>query len=511
MIGKRIVSAGMAVTLVAGLFFPASVNAVELNYTSVNVSQCEEASYTSYDFMSVKGNPITLSVSGGDLVVTSDCATSVNMIVRSCTTGEQIAQKNTMDHSFRVAVADRMADDDVYFGILKFTADGVSHAYDNIYIRKSADGKVVFVKSPVYDFNVERCSELWTDADSLNECLQPQNDIECDDPFVISESNRITNGCDDDWSKVNAIYSYIINEFAYDNVQLEDDEYAYQDDAPTLLRRKIAICEGMANVFTALCRAQQIPAVVEFGVSEVFEDFANLASKRNNEWPNHAWAAVCIEENWYFMDPTFDCNNHFDGASRNDMQITRGRSTYNYSLLPLEYFSMDHKICDADTVHGIESEGSCGDHATYRISRDGTITISGSGEIVLPEGVNGFSRIVFDPDSNITSIGESCFIDCDLITEVILPDTVTTIQKEAFNTCEDLEYVYLPEGLTFIGREAFDICDQLCYVYVPDSVETIDRYAFDDCPRLIISVPSHLSGFERYNYVDPYRIIVRDN
>ena len=149
------------------------------------------------------------------------------------------------------------------------------------------------------------------------------------------------------------------------------------------------------------------------------------------------------------------------------------------------------------------------DKVTYTITRDGVLTIYGSGEIVLPDGVNGFSKVVFDPSSNITAIGENCFVDCDLITEVILPDTVTKIARSGFSTCEDLEYIYLPEGLKTIGREAFDICDELAYVYVPDSVTSISMYAFDDCPRLIISVPKALEGFDKDNYIPCYRVIVR--
>ena len=134
--------------------------------------------------------------------------------------------------------------------------------------------------------------------------------------------------------------------------------------------------------------------------------------------------------------------------------------------------------------------------ATFTISRDGTLTIYGSGTIQMPYGVNGFSKIVFAPDSNITCIGKKCFFDCDLITEVILPDTVKEIGQEAFNSCEDLEYIYFPEGLERIGQEAFDVCDELAYVRIPDSVKRLGSWAFDDCPRLYISLPSKFKGYD---------------
>ena len=507
MIGAGLVSVALAGSLLMGPV--AMCSEVVSTAPVVLYAGFEAADYTSFDFVSINGEKTTLSVSGGSLVMSSSCARSVTISVKDNNTYKKVLSEKYNDGNFTLDVAGKIKKNKLYYVPVKFTADGIRHEYIDVYISKGSDGNLFFVKSPVYDYNVSRCVELKTDPQSLLECLQPQNDVECDDPFVIQTSDEVCRGCTTDWEKVYAIYTYIVSEFAYDDIQLNDSKYVYQDDTPTLIRRKIAICEGFANIFAALCRVQKIPAVVQFGVTQTFDEFLGDKSKRDNEWPNHAWAAVCLEGKWYYLDPTFDNNNHYVGSEHTKGRIESGQHTYNYYLLPLEVFSMQHKICDADTIHGIESSGSCGASASYKISRDGTLTISGSGEIVLPEGVNGFSRVVFAPGSSITSIGPECFVDCDLLTEVILPDTVKRIEREAFNTCEDLQYVYLPEGLEYIGKEAFDYCDELAYVYVPDSVKKIEQYAFDDCPRLIISVPDSLRGFEDSNYIEPYRIIVR--
>ncbi|HPG64415.1 MAG TPA: leucine-rich repeat domain-containing protein, partial [Saccharofermentans sp.] len=94
-------------------------------------------------------------------------------------------------------------------------------------------------------------------------------------------------------------------------------------------------------------------------------------------------------------------------------------------------------------------------------------------------------------------------------TSVVLPDTVTMIDSQAFFTCEDLEYVIIPDSVIQIGDSAFDLCDELAYVYIPDSVSSMGDYAFDDCPRLIISVPSNLTGFNEGYYVPCLEITVR--
>jgi len=469
----------------------------------------DEADFTSIEFTSRLGNKTILSVHGEDLVMESNCATDVGIRVKECGTYKQIASTTSDDGIVEMELADKLKEGRMYFVPFYYTADDIDYEFQDIYITKNSNGELSFIEPPVYDFNVSRCSEMWTDAKSLDECLQAQNDVDCNDPLVIDVSNNLCAGLSSDWDKVFAIYTYIISEFAYDDVQLQDGHYVYQDDCASLIRRKIGICEGFGNLFTALCRVQKIPAVVEFGYTETFENFLTDTTKRDSELANHAWAAVYLGDQWYFVDPTFDGGKHFVGKSRNTGVIKDEPYTYNNYLMSLEAFSMKHKILDADTIHSIESSGSCGANATYTITRDGTLTISGFGELKMPSGVNGFNKVVFAEDSHITSIGYQCFIDCDLVTEIVLPDTVTVIKEQAFNTCEDLKYIYLPEGLESIGQEAFDFCDELAYVYVPDSVTSLSKFAFDDCPRLIVSVPQHLSGFASGYYVEPYRVIVR--
>ena len=488
-------------TLIEGLDPNATINGMSIeNYY---------ADYTTITFRSKNGGTTTLGVQGGSLTVNSDCGTGMRINVMN--ERGSIVATGAGDGSFSVDCAGDMETNGLYYLKFIITADGIQIAYDDIAVTKKADGNIVFVKSTCYDFNVERCSELWTDDQSLEECLQPQNDVECDSPVVQSVATRITQGCQNDWQKVYAIYTYLIEEFSYDFVQINDSYTGYQDDAATLIMRKVAICEGLGNTFTALCRAAGVPAAVSFGIGANADELVLSNDYIGDEGCNHAWAVVCIDGTWYHMDPTWDCGNAYEGDSWDTGTVTEGSTSYNYYLLPLEVFSMTHKICDADTTHGRPETGSCGPNATYEITRDGTITISGSGTLELPYGCNGFRNVVFADDCTIDTIGERCFADCDIITQVILPDTVEVIEDYGFNTCEDLEYIYLPDGLRSIGACAFDYCDELAYVYVPDTVNFVDTWAFDDCPRAIISVPSGIDLEEEDYYISPYRIIVRTN
>ncbi|MCR4689410.1 MAG: leucine-rich repeat protein [Saccharofermentans sp.] len=468
----------------------------------------EAADFTSYNYMTVDGNPIEVGVSGSSFYVHSEVIENLTVTLFDAEASQSVKTFNEEAADIEVDLEGYMDEDALYFvGITYTYKETKFYVYNNYVIWDG--GEVKFYKSPNYDFNVQRCSELRTDEQSLNEMLEPQNDIECDDPVLVSYSDQICEGSTSDWEKVFRIYYYIISQMAYDSVQVEDDTMTYQDGAVCLMRRGIAICEGFGNVFTALCRAQGIPATVQFGIGLVDYDEMMDEELPTNEDCDHAWAAVCIEGTWYYMDPTFDIGSYYEGDSWDSGTYTEYEPSFSYYLLPLEAFSYDHKICDADTVHGLEASGSCGDNATYTITRDGTLTISGSGTVVLPYGCNNFNKVVFAPDSNIDRIGEGCFVDCDLITSVILPETVTVIEAEAFNTCEDLEYVYLPSGLESIGREAFDYCDELSYIYIPDSCTYIGKWAFDDCSQLYISVPSSISDLDSEYYISPMHIEYR--
>ena len=462
------------------------------------------ASYDSYELTLADGSTVRISVSGSKMIFDSSADRTFDIILSKCSSLRTVKSFNRAGGVFEVELASYMNEGELYYISLTYDAFGTSITNGNNVVLKSGKN-VYFWKNASYEYNLESCSELWTDEQSLLECLEPQNDVECDDPEVVEYSRRICEGASDDWEKVYRIYDYIAHGMAYDNVESEDNSRTYQDSALDVLRDGKGLCEGFANVFVALCRTQGIPAAVEFGMG--YGSYGEMTTKnlQEGELADHAWAVVFLGGKWLFVDPTYDMSKAYYGP---DYTSTSGDDT-NYYLLPLESFSNDHAIMDADTRHGISSSGYCGSDARYEIMRDGTCYIWGSGKLKMPVGVNCFNKIVFDEDCTITSIEKNCFNDCDLITTVILPDTVKTIEEYAFKSCEDLEYVYIPEGCKRIGNQAFDYCDELSYVKIPDSVTKIGSWAFDDCPRLYISVPSHLSDFGSDYSTMPMYIEVR--
>ena len=130
-----------------------------------------------------------------------------------------------------------MEEDVLYMINVSYVLEGVViDAYSNYVILY--DGEIEFFKTPNYDYNLGSTEELWTDDASLLELTKPQNDVESDDPVVISYSKDIVGDAQDDWEKVFRIYTYITTQMAYDDVQIEDDITCYQDGVYTVFLYK---------------------------------------------------------------------------------------------------------------------------------------------------------------------------------------------------------------------------------------------------------------------------------
>ena len=87
------------------------------------------------------------------------------------------------------------------------------------------------------------------------------------------------------------------------------------------------------------------------------------------------------------------------------------------------------------------------------------------------------------PDS-VTSIGDLAFLDCDSLSSVTIPDSVTSIGDHAFQACVNLSSVTIGNGVTSIGDYAFQQCDNLTGITIPDSVTNIGNDAFQACDNL---------------------------
>ena len=87
------------------------------------------------------------------------------------------------------------------------------------------------------------------------------------------------------------------------------------------------------------------------------------------------------------------------------------------------------------------------------------------------------------PDT-VTEIKDHAFRGCDSLTSVTIPDSVTYIGEYAFKGCTSLKSVTIGDSVTSIGEDAFYNCTSLASITIGDSVTTIGDYAFCNCTSL---------------------------
>ena len=189
------------------------------------------------------------------------------------------------------------------------------------------------------------------------------------------------------------------------------------------------------------------------------------------------------------------------------------------TLLPTSVFAAD-----------IVASGTCGaqgDNLAWTLDSDGTLTISGTGEmhdynyyyldnrtpwfdyneqiktVIVKSGVTSIGTYAFydfgaltqvDIADTVTSIGDYAFFECWVLSNVVLRNGITSIGDEAFGSCWALSDITLPASLISIGEGAFSGCNKLEQIIIPNSVTSIGELAFGGCDALnSVSIPASVT------------------
>ena len=134
--------------------------------------------------------------------------------------------------------------------------------------------------------------------------------------------------------------------------------------------------------------------------------------------------------------------------------------------------------------------GSCGDNVSWTLDDDGTLRITGRGDMTDYASYDkspfynntDVKKIVIG--SGVTKIGNFAFFCCSEATSVTIPSSVTRIGEAAFSLCYALTGVTIPSTVSSIADYAFYGCAGLTGVTIPAGVEDIGVSAFAGCLAL---------------------------
>ncbi len=99
--------------------------------------------------------------------------------------------------------------------------------------------------------------------------------------------------------------------------------------------------------------------------------------------------------------------------------------------------------------------------------------------------LNAWLNIEFDGRlSNPLSFAHNLYLNNELLTELIIPDSVTHIGNCVFTDCMSLTSITIGNSVDSIGSYAFYYCSNLKCITIPDSVTSIGERAFWECSGL---------------------------
>lgn len=175
-----------------------------------------------------------------------------------------------------------------------------------VFLTVSEAGKVSYLDTDIAEENsrIMKGMQATSKRDRMK-MLKSTPHCQSDNKKIKKRVNKLISGKNGDLDKAKAIYDYIVNNISYDYDDYNDINSSKPQDAVTVLNRKKGVCEGYANLLTAMYRAAGIPAINFHGlVDHGYRDSINGFTDSR-----HAWTLAYINGSWKCFDATWDSNS----------------------------------------------------------------------------------------------------------------------------------------------------------------------------------------------------------
>ena len=151
----------------------------------------------------------------------------------------------------------------------------------------------------------------------------------------------------------------------------------------------------------------------------------------------------------------------------------------------------------------VVKSGTCGENVTWTLDDQGTVTISGSGEIIDfvdngPDeslspfrGNESIKKVVIE--DGITHIGRVCFKDCKNLDDIVIPESVESIDDSVFDGTPWLTKKLEENNIVIAGKTI--IASEGCTgeLIIPDGVKRIAAYAFQSSKITSVVIPDSVT------------------
>lgn len=123
---------------------------------------------------------------------------------------------------------------------------------------------------------------------------------------------HLTEGISSESDKAAILHRWLIGYLHYDTEFSSGNPRKRNQSLRKVLDSQTAVCQGYANLFSALCRDAGIRCEIIYGYCRLKPDTALTL-----EEPNHAWNALHLDGQWYLADPTWDSDYiHHQGLNQ---------------------------------------------------------------------------------------------------------------------------------------------------------------------------------------------------